>query len=282
MAGVFDGHGGMAASTSVSQILPSIFASELSSINERSTISQLRESLNTAWESTSDTYRSGCDIQGECVADYDPVEGVILASTGSEDLIAGTTAVAAVMSVGTDGGDELIILNCGDSRALLVGAGVEDGQNEISSSSVVYFSTRDHSPQDKREEERLKSGKGRGLGYSLPECSLGRWFLTIGDYQYAVSRSLEGTFATSKGIVSDADVSSINLPNFVAERENACLLLASDGLFEVIDNEQVGRELISMRMAGFTAADAAKNLCETAINKYCTSDNVSVIVIYFE
>ena len=93
---------------------------------------------------------------GECVADYDPVEGVILASTGSEDLIAGTTAVAAVMSVGTDGGDELIILNCGDSRALLVGAGVEDGQNEISSSSVVYFSTRDHSPQDKREEERLK------------------------------------------------------------------------------------------------------------------------------
>ena len=216
---------------------------------------------------------------GTCVADYDPVEGIIMAHVGSQDLIAGTTATAAILSADKDGADEMIVLNCGDSRTLLFGRPRTDGSS--SSSSVVHFCTRDHSPKDKLEGERLKAGLDAGLDYSLPQCSLSRWFLSVGDYQYALSRSLEGTFATSKGIVSDADVTKIDLSSALAERENGIIFIASDGIFEVIDNEEVGRDIISMRESGMSAADAAKTICGMAIDKG-TYDNVSAVVVYLE
>ena len=55
---------------------------------------------------------------GECVAEYDAQDGVLLASTGSEDLVAGTTASVATLKE-----NELTVLNCRDSRTLLVNKG---------------------------------------------------------------------------------------------------------------------------------------------------------------
>jgi len=239
--------------------------------------------LHSTWEMTCSTYRNGCDEHGSCVADYDVVEGIVMASTSSSDLVAGSTSVAAVVSIAPDGGDVLHLLHCGDSRAVLAGKPREkafEREKRISRQSFVHFSTRDHSPSCDNEAERLRRGIEAGFDYTLPECSLSRWWLTVGDYQYAVSRSLEGNVATSKGIVSDADLTSIELPDVLAEREHVTLVLASDGLFEVIDNEEVSRELVTMREAGFSATDAAKNLVGLAMKKG-TSDNVSVVVIYF-
>lgn len=77
LAGVFDGHAGTAASESVSNVLPSLFGKELSSSNG------LREALEKSWRKTCDLYRNGCDDYGECVVDYDPVEGAVFLQTGS-------------------------------------------------------------------------------------------------------------------------------------------------------------------------------------------------------
>jgi serine/threonine protein phosphatase PrpC len=191
---------------------------------------------------------------GECVADYDPMEGILLANTGSKDLVAGTTASMVAMR-----GREITFLNCGDSRSLLVN---EDG--------IVIFVTEDHTPE--REMGRLHRGRKQGLDYSIPECSLSRWWIQVGDYQYAVCRSLEGPFATSKGIVSDPDVTSIRTRPGV-------LVMASDGLFGVLDNEQVGKEVARLKRAGTAAGDVAKRLCSMAIDKGST-DNVSAVVVY--
>lgn len=71
--------------------------------------------------------------------------------------------------------------------------------------SVVVFETRDHSPDDEKEIQRLKRGREQGYDYSIPQCSMSQSWMQIGDYQYALCRSLEGSYVTSKGIVSDPD-----------------------------------------------------------------------------
>ena len=212
-------------------------------------MANIQHALQAAWETTCDTYRHGC-LEEECVADYDPMEGILQANTGSTDLVAGTTASLVAVQEGT-----MTVLNCGDSRSLLIGS---DGK--------LLFVTQDHTPD--AEMERLSSNPS----YAEPKCSLSRWYLSVGDYQYAVARSLEGPFATSKGIVSDPDISSMPTTEGI-------LVIATDGLFEVMDNDEVGRDVLQYRAKGDSAGDAAKKLCSSAIEKG-TSDNVSVVVVY--
>jgi serine/threonine protein phosphatase PrpC len=250
LVGVFDGHGGTAASHTASQMVPYLMSEALRQKQEHD---EVRLALEQAWETTCDTYRHGC-LEEECVADYDPMQGTLQANTGSTDLVAGTTASLVAIQEGA-----MTVLNCGDSRSLLFG---KDGE--------LLFSTVDHSPET--EMERL----ARNAAYSTPKCSLSRWYLSVGDYQYAVARSLEGPFATSKGIVSDPDIFTV--PLFA---NKGILVVASDGLFEVMDNEEVGRDVLQFRLLGDSAGDAAKKLCSLAIEKG-TSDNVSVIVVYLE
>mmetsp|Transcript_15862 Transcript_15862/g.24703 ORF Transcript_15862/g.24703 Transcript_15862/m.24703 type:complete len:223 (+) Transcript_15862:2299-2967(+) len=220
------------------------------------------------------------------MADYDPQQGILVASTGSDDLTAGTTAAVVAMSKNPqDGGSEMLeVLNCGDSRTILVGRPFQQAQDGGSSekmkrTSVVHFASRDHSPACEFEKKRLAQGVEDGLSYSIPTCSMSQWRMKVGDYRYAVSRSLEGNFATSKGIVSDPDMTRIDISEMLQQRENGIIVIASDGLFEVMDNEEAGRDVLEMREQGMSAADAAKGLCKLALNKG-TNDNVSALVIY--
>jgi serine/threonine protein phosphatase PrpC len=274
LSGVFDGHAGTAASETVSHILPPLFTTNLLATDT------IRNALEKSWDTTCNTYRNGCDENnGECLATYDPINGILYAQTGSKDLVAGTTATIAVMSLnpsGTD--DELTILNCGDSRTLVIG---QPPLTEVDD-SVIVFATRDHSPDDSIEIERLEQGQAAGFDYSIPQCSVSNGsYMVVGDYQYALCRSLEGSFVTSKGIVSDPDITTLNLANSLAGREYCALVLACDGLFEVMDNEEVGNEVIRMRQEGYMAGDIAKNLCGQALKKG-SYDNLSVIVIYLD
>lgn len=176
------------------------------------------------------------------------------------------------------GTNELTVLNCGDSRTLVVGQPTSPELGD----SVVAFETRDHSPDDEIEIERLERGKEMGLDYSVPVCSITSGsYMVVGDYQYALCRSLEGSYVTSKGIVSDPDVTTVNLASALADRQKCALVLACDGLFEVMSNEEVGREVVRMRGEGYKAGDIAKNLCGQALKKG-SYDNLSVVVVYLD
>ena len=176
------------------------------------------------------------------------------------------------------GASELTILNCGDSRTLVIG---EPTTPELGD-SVVVFETRDHSPDDEIEIQRLEQGAAEGLDYSIPQCSMTSGsYMVVGDYQYALCRSLEGSFVTSKGIVSDPDVTTLNLANSLADREHCAIVLACDGLFEVMSNEEVGGEVVRMKQEGYKAGDIAKNLCGQALKKG-SYDNLSVVVVYLD
>ncbi len=250
-------------------VLPILLSSEL---NSNSQI-PLSLALDTAWDSVCGSYREGCSLTGSgCVAEYDPREGILYASTGSKDLVPGCTATVSALHFNSEGTvSDLIVLNCGDSRTILAGI-----PSEIKG-SYVHFATRDHVPSCPIEDKRLRANKN----FSDPQCSMNKYWLSIGDYRYALSRSLEGSFATSKGIISESDLSTIDLLDFSTARTSGVIIQASDGLFEVLDNEEVARDAVAMRKEGLSAQECAKRLCQIGLKKN-TSDNVSVVVVFLE
>eukprot|EP00532_Pseudo-nitzschia_australis_P005703 CAMPEP_0168166416 /NCGR_PEP_ID=MMETSP0139_2-20121125/2014_1 /TAXON_ID=44445 /ORGANISM="Pseudo-nitzschia australis, Strain 10249 10 AB" /LENGTH=881 /DNA_ID=CAMNT_0008083609 /DNA_START=52 /DNA_END=2697 /DNA_ORIENTATION=- len=255
VAGVMDGHGGCAASQIVSEDLPGLFSEELVIRGRSQSVCDVMED---SWNNICEKYQEQCTAEGECIADYDPIEGILKAETGSEYLKAGTTCSVLALD---ETSSELTLLNCGDSRSLVVG---EKGK--------VKFATLDHTPQS--EEARLAQGIRDGQNYSMPQCRLSRWSLKVGDYEYAVGRSLEGLFATSKGIVSDPDVSTLMV------QKGEILISATDGLWNVMDSNEVANDLHKMRTRhNMSANDAARTLCSMALRKG-SSDNVSVVVVY--
>lgn len=254
VAGVMDGHGGAAASTMVSETLPSVFSSYYYDSDDLG----ISVALEEAWNSVCDSYRKKCE-SNTCVADYDEKEGVLDAQTSGEDIAAGSTT--SIIALDENNG-EITILNCGDSRSLIV-----DKERNL------LFQTTDHSPQ--AETERLQEGIDQGLGYSLPECSMSRWFLRVGDYQYALARSLEGRFTTSKGIVSMPDMTTFQ------SEPGMTVIVATDGIFEVMDSEEVGHLAADMRKDGVSATDAAKSICNIALEKD-SYDNLSVVIAYLD
>lgn len=255
MAGVMDGHGGTTASQLVADDLPGLFSQELV-IKDRSR--SVSDALQNSWNAICEAYQQQCMEEGECIAEYDPREGILQADTGSEDLTAGTTCSVLALD---ETSSELTLLNCGDSRSLVIG---ETGK--------VKFATMDHTPQS--EESRLADGISKGFDYSLPTCRLSRWSLKVGDYEYAVGRSLEGLFATSKGIIFDPDLSTLSV------KSGDILISATDGLWNVMDSDEVGIDLFKMRSKhNMSAHDAARTLCSMALRKG-SSDNVSAVVVY--
>lgn len=255
-------------------VLPKMVSTELAinelAINKDAT---LKLALDTSWDLVCDSYRNGCLDDGDgCVATYNVSEGTINAGTSSVDLVAGTTGTVAALALNEGGAiSDFVVLNCGDSRTLVAGEPTDGSRN------YVRFKTRDHSPSCPVEGERLRANPK----YSDPQCSMNKFWLTVGDYRYAVSRSLEGSLATSLGITSESDLFTINLAEISSRVSDGIIIQASDGLFEVLDNEEVGRDAVEMRKRGLSATDCAQHLCDLA-KKKGTSDNVTVIIVYLE
>lgn len=196
----------------------------------------------------------------ECsVAEYDSREGTLEGNTGSAVAVAGTTAnlVALNKHVG-----QLAILNCGDSKSFGVKAG------------KIAFETTEHNPELEIERFMEEKERNPSTQYMIPECRLSRWYVPVGNYEYAVSRSLEGPFATERGIISDADI------KVLPAEAGTTIIIATDGLWEICGTEEVAKYVETMRYKlEKSAADISKFLCSRAIEKGST-DNVSVVVLF--
>lgn len=278
LAGIFDGHLGNAASSFVRDELPTIFHIEILDYYQNNMKEKDMDATNTiplfqiienSWDKVCTLYRDSCSIEGmkECVAEYDPIEGILMANTGSQDAVAGTTASMFVVNQETG---QVVSLNCGDSRSIVI---TKDGK--------VHYQTIDHTP--KYDYERFVQGKNIGYDYSLPQCAFNTWRVAVGDYDYAVSRSLEGNFATSKGIVSTPDINLI--PIIISDEESTggmIIFIASDGFWEVIDSEEAAKLITQYRTRDkMNANEVSKQLCALAIQKG-SSDNVSAVVLFLK
>ncbi|KAG9140990.1 hypothetical protein Leryth_012582 [Lithospermum erythrorhizon] len=174
----------------------------------------------------------------------------------------GSTAVVAVMS-----SSHIIVANCGDSRAVL-----------YRGNEVVELSA-DHKPNREDEYARIEASGGRVIQWNGH-----RVFGVL-----AMSRSI-GDRYLKPWIIPDPEV--VFVPRV---REDEILVLASDGLWDVMTNEEVcelarrrillwhkknGSNLLISRGKGVDPASqaAAEYLSMLAIQKG-SKDNISVIVV---
>lgn len=239
--GVFDGHGGSHVAEACSDRMHSI----------------LREELKN-----SDTCRTKIDWEMVMMRSFERMDREV--GGGKEDveeMTVGSTAVTAVV-----GKEEVVVANCGDSRAVICRSGV-----------AVPLSI-DHKPDRPDELARIEAAGGRVINWN------GYRVLGV----LATSRSIGDHYL--RPYVSPTPEVTISKRT----EEDEFLILASDGLWDVISNEvacQIVRRCLTGRIHRKTeeptngtngkcsrAEIAASLLTELAIAKG-SKDNVSVIVV---
>ncbi|XP_020264899.1 probable protein phosphatase 2C 6 [Asparagus officinalis] len=183
------------------------------------------------------------------------VDDEIISESVAPDVI-GSTAVAVVIS-----GCQIIASNCGDSRAILC------RHNQTIQLTV------DHKPDREDELQRIENEGGRVINWQ------GARVMGV----LAMSRSI-GDRYMRPWIIPVPEVSFMS-----RSEDDECLILASDGLWDVISNCEAGevacRLLKRHRKNGVVdevlvspAQAVADYLVKLAYRKN-SSDNISVIVV---
>eukprot|EP00250_Pteridium_aquilinum_P012650 c20856_g2_i2 orf=41-1594(+) len=195
--GVYDGHGGSQASNYCAERLHHALAEEISSC------AMTGDSNNNEWYSTmsSSFMKVDKEVGGVCpygaCDDVDSSAGCCLGSIAPENV--GTTAVVAVVS-----SSQIILANCGDSRAVLSRGG-----------KAIPLS-QDHKPERVDETSRIEAAGGRVIawkGYRVGAL-------------LAVSRSI-GDRYLKRYVISEPDVTCLQ-----RTEEDEFMILASDGLWD--------------------------------------------------
>lgn len=264
--GIYDGHGGSQASLYCKQRFHLLLAEELSALDSaHDDHDELGHELTTKWKKTMTDCFSKIDkeVGGVCpngICDDEALEGTC---TSCEDAIApenvGTTAVVAVV-----GSCQIVIANCGDSRAVLSRGG-----------KAIALST-DHKPEREDETSRIESAGGRVIcwdGYR------------VGGF-LALSRAI-GDRYLKRYVISEPEVTCVQRGS-----EDEVLILASDGLWDVLSNDyacEVARKALLVARKKRenrtfspgedpAAAAVAALLVKLAYGKG-SKDNISVVVV---
>ncbi|KEH32480.1 putative protein-serine/threonine phosphatase [Medicago truncatula] len=178
---------------------------------------------------------------------------------------AGSTAVVAILNQ-----THIIVANCGDSRAVLY-----RGKEAIALSS-------DHKPNREDERARIEAAGGRVIHW--------KGYRVLG--VLAMSRSI-GDRYLKPWIIPEPEVNMVQ-----REKNDECLILASDGLWDVMTNEEAcdiarkrillwhkkygdnGATVLDKGEGGVDLASqsAAEYLSKLALHRG-SGDNISVIVI---
>jgi len=166
----------------------------------------------------------------------------------NEDLRGGSTALIAFFN-----STKCYVANAGDSRAVL-----------CKGDKAIRLSI-DHKPDDPAEETRIKNAGG------TVTKQVNRQGKTISrvNGMLAVSRALGDTFLLPY-VTPEPDIKEID----ISSSQNQLLILACDGLWDVVTDE----EALSIATSAADPEEAATKLRDSALQKGST-DNISVIVI---
>lgn len=264
--GVYDGHGGSQVAKYCSERMHMALVEELKLLKDDMVDDSLRDTQHMQWERvfTSCFIKVDEEVGGR-VSRSSSSHGADLSSYTSEPVApetVGSTAVVVVIC-----SSHIIVANCGDSRAVLY-----RGKEAIALSV-------DHKPSREDEYARIEASGGKVIQWNGH-----RVFGVL-----AMSRSI-GDRYLKPWIIPDPEV--MFLPR---AREDECLVLASDGLWDVMSNEEAcevarRRILLWHKKNGATptqergqgvdpaAQAAAEYLSMLALQKG-SKDNISVIVV---
>ncbi|KAG6389579.1 hypothetical protein SASPL_151050 [Salvia splendens] len=189
---------------------------------------------------------------------YSHTDSEFLKSENNQNKDAGSTASTAILV-----GDRLLVANVGDSRAVICRGG--DGENRKSFPRYHFFKepfavSRDHKPDQTDERQRIEDAGGFVMW-------AGTW--RVGGV-LAVSRAF-GDRQLKQYVVADPDIQEEKVDDTLE-----FLILASDGLWDVVKNE----EAVSMTKPIPDPEDSAKRLMQEA-NQRGSGDNITIVVVRF-
>ena len=282
--GVFDGHGGRQAAIYTRDHLFTFLCAELEQGK------QATEALREAFLQTDKTFIAACrgdDKEGDSKDEQTEKESPATAPTAASTSAAAPTAshvpppintspsASAIPSSSsldhdTSGTTAVAILVCHSTHMLYV-AHVGDSRAILLSASGVSPLTNDHKADRPDEVERIRAAGGfvvhkRVMG----ELAISR---AIGDMDFKRPSSSEPGF---NFVVADPEVGE----RAVREEEDV-LLLACDGLYDVMTNEKVAEYVRqALSESGGSVQRVAESIVSHAIEKLYTRDNVTVIVVH--
>eukprot|EP00250_Pteridium_aquilinum_P007784 c17436_g1_i1 orf=867-2309(-) len=224
LCGVFDGHGphGHHISRNVRDALPAKLASCWQALKLSSLMARKADSLEMSpignmrgdpdhislWEETFHNAHKLMDKE-------------LLIDEDVDCVFSGTTAVTLVKQ-----GNDLIIANVGDSRAVL---GVK-----FENSLLALQLTVDLTPNLPKEAERIRRCKGRVLALCKEPFVKRVWLPHENTPGLAMARAFGDYILKNHGVISAPEVTHRRISN-----NDKFVVLATDGVWDVLSNEQV-------------------------------------------
>ncbi|XP_059318621.1 probable protein phosphatase 2C 72 [Lycium ferocissimum] len=230
--GVFDGHGenGHIVSKLVMNKLPSLLLKQIASLPR---ITSLGKNFNK-WK---EAFLSSFKLMDKDIRSIEKLDCSC----------SGTTAVVAIRQE-----DDLIIANLGDSRAVL-GRKSEEGVIE-----AVQLTT-DLKPSLPSEAERIRNCDGRVLALQEEPHIKRVWLPHVDVPGLAMSRAFGDFMLKNYGIISKPDVSYHHI-----SPHDQFLVLATDGVWDVLSNDQV----VSIVCAANNAAAASEAVVQASLDAW--------------
>ena len=195
----------------------------------------------------------------------------------SQDFDTETTGSTCVTVVICNG--QLICANVGDSRAVLA--------RKNGAAFIALQLSRDHKPDLSDEQARILGFGGRIApimdeeGRAIGPMRV--WFKSEDVPGLAMSRSLGDSMAARLGVVAEPGKLHSELMSMYLSHEDSFVIVASDGIWEFLSNE----EAVSM-VADCVSAGEAEHCCERLIAEASSrweksegsTDDITVIVAF--
>ncbi|KAF8111741.1 hypothetical protein N665_0073s0096 [Sinapis alba] len=267
--GVFDGHGphGHLVSRKVRESLPVRLLSFVNSIQSKQNGTSKSDSQEADEEEASEEEKLKLLWEEAFLKSFNAMDKELRSHPNVECFCSGSTAVTIIKQ-----GSNLFMGNIGDSRAIL-------GSKDSNDSMVATQLTVDLKPDLPREEERIKQCKGRVFALE-DEPEVPRVWLP---YDNAPGLAMARAF----GDFCLKDYGVISVPEFshrVLTDRDQFIVLASDGVWDVLSNEEV----VEVVASAPSRASAARLVVDSAARewklKYPTSkmDDCAVVCLFLD
>lgn len=187
------------------------------------------------------------NIENAFIETFDKLNQKLLEKAKNESFKSGTTCCLAIIK-----GNKLHLAWCGDSSACLFDKNVKQ-----------VFKTKTHKPNDDLERERIEKSGG-SVVFSAKEWRI--------NGNLSVARSF-GDYDYHKVISSQPDVHTIELNGLT----HNYLIIACDGLWEYIDNEQI-KNIVNDSILNNNTKQISELLVQKA-KQNGSQDNITCIFI---
>ncbi|XP_074286937.1 putative protein phosphatase 2C 12 [Silene latifolia] len=268
LCGVFDGHGknGHLVSRFVKERLPLLLLEEKNAVGDAGILTD-ESSLESQATSDDDlsSDRTLHDWELPCTNAFEKMDEEIK-DAKFDCSFSGTTAVVVLKQ-----GNELVIANLGDSRAILGTI----HENEV----IPVQLTTDLKPGTPDEAIRIQRSNGRVFALKEEPDMKRAWLPSVYSPGMAMSRAFGDLVMKNYGIISTPVVTHHNISS-----DDLFIVVATDGIWDVLSNEDV----TAVVMAAETEEMAAKAVVDAAAAAWKTnfprdkSDDCTAICFFLQ